>query len=48
VVVSMGVPGVVPAGMPLRGADTSPRDVRIKSASDEAAGLGVPDPLAVG
>jgi hypothetical protein len=43
-----GVSGVVPAGMPLRGPDTSPTDERLKSASDEASGSGVPDPLAVG
>jgi hypothetical protein len=48
VVVSMGVSGVVPAGMPLSGPDTSPRDVRLKSASNEGAGSRVPDPLAVG
>jgi hypothetical protein len=48
VVVSMGVSGVMPASIPLKGPDTSPSDLRLKSASDEVAGSGVPDPLVVG
>jgi hypothetical protein len=44
----MGVSRVVAAGVPLGGPDTPPRDVHPSSASDEASGSGVLEPLAVG
>jgi hypothetical protein len=39
---------VAPTGMPLRGPDMSHTDMRLVSASDEAAGSDEANPLAVG